>query len=71
MTASVPSDKLEEIITLVDEWQGKTHSKKVELQSLIGKLQICKITMKIYSIGWVFQFGIFIDHFYEFPEKLD
>ena len=39
MTASVPSDKLEEIVTLVNEWQGKIHSKKVELQSLIGKLQ--------------------------------
>ena len=39
MTASVPKDKLEEITTLVNEWQGKTRCKKVELQSLIGKLQ--------------------------------
>ena len=39
MTASVPEDKLEEIVTLVNEWQGKACCKKVELQSLIGKLQ--------------------------------
>ena len=38
-TASVPDEKLQEIITLVEEWQGKTRTNKVNLQSLIGKLQ--------------------------------
>ena len=30
---------MDEIISLVSEWQGKVKSTKVELQSLIGKLQ--------------------------------
>ena len=38
-TISVPPDRMEEIVTLVGEWQGKKRSSKVELQSLIGKLQ--------------------------------
>ena len=38
-TVSVPSDRMVEIVTLVNEWQGKKKSSKVELQSLIGKLQ--------------------------------
>ena len=38
-TLSVPDEKLDEITLLVEEWQGKTSTKKVELQSLIGKLQ--------------------------------
>ena len=38
-TVSVPPDRMEEIITLVTEWQDKKKSSKVELQSLIGKLQ--------------------------------
>ena len=38
-TVSVPSDRMEEIKALVNEWQGKKRSSKVELQSLIGKLQ--------------------------------
>ena len=38
-TLSVPDEKLGEIVLLVQEWQGRTSTKKVELQSLIGKLQ--------------------------------
>ena len=38
-TISVPNDRLTEIITLVEEWQIKTKTNKVDLQSLIGKLQ--------------------------------
>ena len=38
-TLSVPEDRLEEILTLVAEWQGKDKCTEVELQSLIGKLQ--------------------------------
>ena len=38
-TISVPKDRLIEIIMLVEEWQTKTKSNKVDLQSLIGKLQ--------------------------------
>ena len=38
-TISVPDDKLGEIVPLIKEWQGKTRSTKVQLQSLIGKLQ--------------------------------
>ena len=38
-TVSVPPDRMEEIILKVSEWQGKSRCKKVELQSLIGKLQ--------------------------------
>ena len=38
-TMSVPQPRMEEIISLVSEWQDKVRSTKVELQSLIGKLQ--------------------------------
>ena len=38
-TVSVPGERMKEIISLVREWQGKTRSTKLELQSLIGKLQ--------------------------------
>ena len=38
-TMSVPAGRMKEIISLVGEWQGKKTSTKVELQSLIGKLQ--------------------------------
>ena len=38
-TMSVPVQRMEEIISLVSEWQQKVRSTKVELQSLIGKLQ--------------------------------
>ena len=38
-TVSVPPARLEEIIELVTMWQQKKKSSKVELQSLIGKLQ--------------------------------
>ena len=38
-TISVPDERMKEIIDLVGEWQGKQRAKKVELQSLIGKLQ--------------------------------
>ena len=38
-TMSVPEQRMDEIISLVSEWQGKVKSTKVELQSLIGKLQ--------------------------------
>ena len=38
-TMSVPEERMREIKALVSEWQGKTKSKKVDLQSLIGKLQ--------------------------------
>ena len=38
-TLSVPADRMEEILSLVGEWQGKAATSKVELQSLIGKLQ--------------------------------
>ena len=38
-TIAVPKDKLHEIKVLVSEWQEKVKSTKVQLQSLIGKLQ--------------------------------
>ena len=38
-TISVPDDRLAEILELLGEWKGKVYFKKVELQSLIGKLQ--------------------------------
>ena len=38
-TVSVPEERMQEIISLVSEWQGKVKSTKIELQSLIGKLQ--------------------------------
>ena len=38
-TMSVPEERMREIKSLVAEWQEKTKSKKVDLQSLIGKLQ--------------------------------
>ena len=38
-TLSVPEERMEEIILLVGEWQDKVRTTKVELQSLIGKLQ--------------------------------
>ena len=38
-TISVPAERMDEILELVSEWQGKVSAKKVELQSLIGKLQ--------------------------------
>ena len=38
-TVAVPEEKMQEIIGLVRDWQGKTRSTKTELQSLIGKLQ--------------------------------
>ena len=38
-TLSVPEDRMEEIVLLVGEWQNKVRTTKVELQSLIGKLQ--------------------------------
>ena len=38
-TMSVPEGRMREIISLVKEWQGKVKSSKIELQSLIGKLQ--------------------------------
>ena len=37
-TLSVPDEKLGEIVLLVQEWQGRTSTNKVDLQSLIGKL---------------------------------
>ena len=38
-TISVPKERMEEIISLISQWEGKNRSTKVELQSLIGKLQ--------------------------------
>ena len=38
-TLSVPEERMEEILSLVSEWQGKSKSTKVEFESLIGKLQ--------------------------------
>ena len=38
-TCAVPPDRLEEIIALVAFWQRKRRTTKVQLQSLIGKLQ--------------------------------
>ena len=38
-TVAVPDEKLEEIVTIVEEWQGKKRTNKVNLQSLIGSLQ--------------------------------
>ena len=38
-TVSVPEGRMREIIPLVNKWQGKKKSSKIELQSLIGKLQ--------------------------------
>ena len=38
-TVSVPEERMQEIISLVSKWQGKKSSSKIELQSLIGKLQ--------------------------------
>ena len=38
-TLSVPADRMEEILSLVGEWQEKSSTSKVDLQSLIGKLQ--------------------------------
>ena len=38
-TISVPDERMQEIVSLVNEWQGKSKSTKIELQSLIGKLQ--------------------------------
>ena len=38
-TLSVPDEKMDEIVPLVKSWQRKTRSTKVQLQSLIGKLQ--------------------------------
>ena len=38
-TISVPASRMVEIISLVEEWKTKVNSTKVELQSLIGKLQ--------------------------------
>ena len=38
-TMAVPAEKLEEIIALVAFWQRKRRTTKVQLQSLIGKLQ--------------------------------
>ena len=38
-TVSVPEEKLSEIVALVEKWQGKSSTNKVNLQSLIGTLQ--------------------------------
>ena len=38
-TISVPRERMEEIVALISKWEGKSRSTKVELQSLIGKLQ--------------------------------
>jgi hypothetical protein len=38
-TLSGPDDRMLEILSLVDDWQDKLQCTKVELQSLIGKLQ--------------------------------
>ena len=38
-TISVPAERMVEIVALVSEWQSKKITKKVDLQSLIGKLQ--------------------------------
>ena len=38
-TVAVPDERMQEIISLVGDWQGKVVSTKTELQSLIGKLQ--------------------------------
>ena len=38
-TVSVPDEKLSEIVSLVEEWQGRSSTNKVNLQSLIGSLQ--------------------------------
>ena len=38
-TVAVPSEKLKEIVSLIAEWQTKTRTNKVGLQSLIGSLQ--------------------------------
>jgi hypothetical protein len=38
-TLAVPDEKLSEINLLVEQWQVKTSTTKVDLQSLIGKLQ--------------------------------
>ena len=35
----MPNEKLNEIVLLVEQWQSKTSTTKVDLQSLIGKLQ--------------------------------
>ena len=39
MTISIPQQKLEEIMTLLGEWEGKQRATLKELQSLIGTLQ--------------------------------
>ena len=39
MTISVPAERMEEIKELLAEWVDKKHCSKVELQSVIGKLQ--------------------------------
>ena len=38
-TLSVPSGRMAEILELLGEWRGKCRTNKVDLQSLIGKLQ--------------------------------
>ncbi|MCH2416896.1 MAG: hypothetical protein MK195_09075 [Acidimicrobiales bacterium] len=38
-TISVPEERMREIVELLEKWQGKSQTSKVDLQSLIGKLQ--------------------------------
>ena len=50
-TLSVPEERMDEILTLVSMWQDKLRSTKVELQSLIGKLQYvskCVLSSKVF-----------------------
>ena len=50
-TLSVPKDRLEEILSLVSEWQEKSKATKVEMQSLIGKLSYvtkCVLQSKVF-----------------------
>ena len=56
-TLSVPEERMVEILSLVSEWQGKLRSTKVEMQSLIGKLQ--------YVTKCVFQSRMFMNRLLE------
>jgi hypothetical protein len=43
-TISIPVEKLEDLVILLDQWAFKSVAARVELQSLLGKLlQVCKV----------------------------
>lgn len=46
LTLSITSERLQEILLLVDQWLQKTHATLHELQSLIGKLQFVSNCVK-------------------------